>query len=514
MANNKHLLVAKTLKKTYIRLEINLYKLPKLIFFIYLRRIKKRKKMEIIGRTKEQQALLQYFESDKPEFVAVYGRRRVGKTFLIKEFFNNKFSFYTSGLIDATREEQLENFSRTISFYGNMPYPRAENWLEAFIQLIHLLENNKKKGKKVIFIDELSWLDTPRSGFMTGLEYFWNTWASARPEILLIVCGSATSWMINKLLNNRGGLHNRVTRRMAIEPFNLLECELFFKHKKVVLERKEIIESYMIFGGIPFYLNLFEKNLSLAQNVDKLCFAKNCELKDEFSILFSSLFKRSENHELIVKTLAKKKIGMTREEIINDTKLQGGGLTTVLEELEQCGFIRSYYAYGKLTKERLYQLVDFYSLFYLNFIKNNRQNDENYWTNLIDNAKHRAWSGYAFEQVCMQHIKQIRHKLGISGVVTYTASWRSKKSEPAAQIDLVIERNDKVINLCEIKYANEEFTIDKNLDDNLRHKRGAFKYETKTRKAVHQTMITTYGIKHNMYWNNIQSEVVANDLFM
>ena len=470
--------------------------------------------MEIIGRYNEQQTLQQYVESDKPEFVAVYGRRRVGKTFLIKEYFKKKFSFYISGLANATKKEQLENFNTTLTYYGKTPYPRSKNWTESFRQLIHLLEHSKKKGKKIIFIDELPWFDTPRSGFITGLEYFWNSWASSRPDILLIACGSATSWIINKLLKSRRGLHNRVTRRMLIEPFNLAECEDFFRYKKIVLDRKSIVESYMIFGGIPFYINMFEKGLSLAQNVDKLCFTKNGELKDEFLILYSSLFKNSEHHEIVINALAKKRMGLTRAKIIQETKIQGGGLTTVLEELEQCNFIRSYNAYEKKTKERLYQLIDFYSLFYLNFIKDSRRSDEHFWTNLIDNAKHRAWCGYSFEQVCMQHAPQIRQKLGISGVVTYSAAWRSKKSEPAAQVDLLIDRNDGIINLCEMKYSANEFVIDKKQDENLRNKKSAFISETKTRKAVHLTMVTTYGVKRNEYWNNIQSEVKMNDLFV
>jgi len=469
--------------------------------------------MEIIGRYDEKYALQQYVESDKPEFVAVYGRRRVGKTFLIKEFFKQSFSFYISGMANATKEEQLENFNATLTFYGKMPYPRVGSWMESFRQLIHLLEYNRKKGKKVIFIDELPWLDTPRSGFITGLEYFWNTWASAQPDILLITCGSSTSWMINKLLKNHGGLHNRVTRRMAIEPFTLAECEEYFLYKKIVMSRKSIVECYMIFGGIPFYFSLFEKGLSLAQHVDKLCFAKNGQLRDEFSILYSSLFKNPQHHELVVKTLAKKKMGLTRDEIIQGTKLQGGGLTAVLEELEQCHFIRSYHAYEKKSKKRLYQLIDFYSLFYFNFMKNNKPNDEHFWTKLVSNAKHYTWTGYAFEQVCLQHVSQIRQKLGISGMLTYSAAWRSKKSKPAAQIDLLIARNDGVINLCEMKYAEGEFIIDKELDENLRNKKSTFISEEKVRKTVHITMVTTYGVKRNEYWGTIQSEVKMDDLF-
>jgi len=470
--------------------------------------------MEIVGRYREQKTLQQYVDSPKPEFVAVYGRRRVGKTFLIKEYFKQSFSFYISGLLNSTKEELMENFNSALNFYGNVPYQRTKKWIEAFRQLIHLLEHSKKKGKKVIFIDELPWFDTPRSGFITALDYFWNTWASSRPDILLIVCGSATSWMINKLLKNRGGLHNRVTQRMSIEPFTLAECEEFFNNKKIVLSKKSIVESYMIFGGIPFYLSMFVKELSLAQNVDKLCFGKNAELKDEFSILYSSLFKNSENHELVIKALAKKKMGLTREEIIKETKLQGGGLTTILEELEQCTFIRPYNSHGKKSKECLYQLIDFYSMFYFNFIKNAGQNSENFWTNLINNAKYNAWSGYAFEQVCMQHAAQIKHKLGISGVITKSAAWRSKKTEQTVQIDLLIDRNDGIINICEMKYTEDEFVIDKKIDENLRIKKGAFVRESKTRKGIHLTMVTPYGVKRNEYWNNIQSEVTMEDLFI
>ena len=470
--------------------------------------------MNIIGRRDEQDTLQQYVESDKPEFIAVYGRRRVGKTFLIREYFKNSFSFYISGLANSTKGEQLENFNATLSFYGKTPYPRAKDWLESFRQLVHLIEYNKKKGKKVIFIDELPWFDTPRSGFITGLEYFWNGWASARRDILLIVCGSSTSWMTNKLFKNRGGLHNRVTYRMYLKPFNLAECEAFFEQKKIVLDRKSIVESYMIFGGIPFYINMFEKRLSVAQNVDKLCFAKNGALRNEFSILYSSLFKHHENYELVIKALAKKKIGLKREEIIQETKLQGGGLTTILENLELCSFIRSYNAYQKKTKDCLYQLVDFYSLFYLNFIQNARQSDKHFWTNFIGSAKHRAWSGYAFEQVCMQHAAQIRKKIGISGIVTYSAAWRSKQSAPAAQIDLLIDRNDGIISLCEMKYSDDEFVIDKKYDEILRNKKATFIRETKTRKGVHTTLVTTYGVKRNEYRHNIQSEATMDDLFL
>jgi hypothetical protein len=360
----------------------------------------------------------------------------------------------------------------------------------------------------------MPWLDTPRSSFIQALEYFWNSWASANPDIMLIVCGSSTSWIINKLIKNRGGLHNRVTRQIPIEPFTLQECEDFLKHNKIMFNRRQIVECYMILGGIPYYLEQLEKQFSLPQNIDNLFFKRGGVLRDEFTKLYASLFQHSDRYVKIVEALGKKRKGLTRDEIISASGYTDGGtLSKMLEELEQCSLIRSYNAYEKKTKDTLFQLIDFYSLFYLNFIKNAKQSDEHFWTNLIDNAKHRAWSGYAFEQVCMQHTAQIRQKLGISGIVTYSAAWRSKKSDPAAQVDLLIDRNDGVINLCEMKFAANEFVIDKKQDENLRNKKSTFICETKTRKAVHITMVTTYGVKRNEYWGNIQSEVTMSDMF-
>ncbi|MDR1973574.1 MAG: ATP-binding protein [Bacteroidales bacterium] len=468
--------------------------------------------MKIIGRIDEQNELQQYVESEAPEFIAVYGRRRVGKTFLIKEFFDNTFSFYATGLDKAETTKQLSNFNSALNKYGQIRYRTAKNWIESFEQLIHLLEHSKTKKRKVIFIDELPWLDTPRSGFITALEFFWNSWASSHPEILLIVCGSATSWMINHLVKNKGGLHNRVTRRMQIEPFTLCECETFLQHKKISMDRKSIVELYMIFGGIPFYLNMIEKKRSLPQNVDNLCFSKKGALKDEFSLLYASLFKNAVNHIKVIHALGKKTKGLTRSEISKASKMQGGGLTTVLEELEQCGFIRKYKPFEKRAKCALYQLVDFYTLFHLRYVKTHGAN-RNFWSSMTDNPQHRAWSGYAFEMVCLMHEYQIQQALGISGVLTETASWRSLETTPAAQIDLVINRNDNVVNLCEIKYAKELFTIDRKYANTLIEKKNAFIKETKTRKAVHLTMITTFGVTFNEHFNNIQSSVVMDDLF-
>lgn len=468
--------------------------------------------MRIVGRREEQRQLKSYRESERPEFLVVFGRRRVGKTFLIREYFSGEFGFQCTGLAGADKKAQLAGFNNALNKYGQQEYPLSDNWLTAFSQLIHLLENSAP-GKKVVFLDEMPWMDTHKSGFLTGLEHFWNGWGAGRSDLLLIACGSAASWLTKKVFQNRGGLYNRVTRRMHLLPFTLYECEQYFERAGVIFNRHQILEFYMIFGGIPYYLSLFDKSYSLAQNVDLLCFAGGAQLRDEFANLYASLFLHADRHREVVGALCRKNSGLTREEIIKATAFNNGGnLSLVLTELEQSGFIRSYRAFGKKERDKIYQLIDFFSLFYLKFMSPG-STDEHFWSNFSRTGAHNAWSGYAFELVCLCHLAQIKQKLGITGVQTETSTWRSSQSDPGEQIDLVIERGDHAINLCEMKYSAGEFAINKETDRVLRNKRTAFVAETGTKKALLQTMITTYGLKANLYSGNVQSEVSAEDLF-
>lgn len=470
---------------------------------------------DIIGRKIEIKLFSEYLNSGKAELVAVYGRRRVGKTFLIKHLFNQKFVFYFSGAENTSKKQQLFNFTTALNKYSGKQNPIVEDWQSAFVQLEQYLRSIKTKGRKIIFIDELPWLDNAKSGFLPAFEYFWNTYAAMQKEIFLVICGSATSWIMNKIIKNRGGLHNRVTRQILIEPFTLNETEQFLKSRKIILSRFQIAECYMILGGIPYYLEQLEKSLSLSQNIDNLFFKKNATLREEYSKLYASVFKSPGKYMQIIEALAIKRKGLTRDEIVKFSKISnGGGLTTMLEELELCGFISMNNNFTTKKNLQLYQLTDFYSLFYLDFVKGKRGTNSNYWSSLIDNGKHKAWAGYSFELLCQTHISQIKKALGISGVVSYTSGWRSQNTRNGAQIDLLIDRNDHIINLCEIKYSTKEFIVNKNYDENLRSKRGLFIDETHTKKSVHITMITTYGVKHNEYWNNIQSEVLLNDLFL
>jgi len=467
----------------------------------------------MVGREREIALFDEKYFSKKSDFIALYGRRRVGKTYLIREYFKEKTTFQLTGIADATLQDQLLNFQTAFNEQFPTTIEKPTSWIEAFQHIKKKIEKSRQK-KKVIFIDELPWFDTPNSKFIRALEHFWNSWASARKDVLLIVCGSAASWMINKLINNKGGLHNRVTARIKIEPFTLKECELYVKSKKMNLDKYQIIQLYMVFGGIPFYWDEVQKGLSASQNIDAICFSNNGLLRNEFSNVFKSLFLKAEKHILIVEKLATKSKGFTRNEIISETKISdGGGLSSILTELEESGFIKKYVPYNKKNRESLYQLVDFYTLFYLKFIKNTNFNDSNYWMKMIDSPKYRAWSGYAFEQVCMCHLDQIKKALGISGIETSTSSWRSKSSQNGAQIDLVIDRKDQVVNLCEMKFSINEFEIDKKYDADLRNKVGTFRSETKTRKSVFMTLITTFGLQQNQYSGNIQNDLTMEVLF-
>jgi AAA+ ATPase superfamily predicted ATPase len=465
----------------------------------------------LIGRRDELTQLRKFTESKSSSFVAVYGRRRVGKTFLIRNAVAS-FDFQVTGMANVNTATQLSNFQIALNQYDVISgeRPPAANWLEAFTRLTTLLES-KKSEKKIVFLDELPWLDTAGSGFLPALEHFWNSWASARTDILLIVCGSAATWIINKLLNSRGGLHNRVTDRIPLYPFTLKECELFFTSRGANFDRYQIIQLYMVMGGIPFYLSQVDPKLSAAQNIDRLCFTKSGILRAEFDNLYHSLFQKAERHVQIIGALSKKAKGLSREDLLKASKMpNGGGTTRILRELEESHFIRKYRSFGKMEKNSIYQLTDFYSLFYLRWIKDVALSDQNYWVSQLDTPNQNIWAGYAFEQVCLEHISQIKLGLSIGGMKTATSSWSGKTDTSGAQIDLLIDRADRVINICEMKFSIDPFAISKSYAEDLKRKIRVFKEVSKTRKAVHLILITTWGLVRNNYSDTL----VQNDLTM
>lgn len=470
----------------------------------------------LVGRKKEIALLNSVLQDDHSHFVAVYGRRRVGKTFLIRETFGYRFTFQHAGLSEGGMKEQMFAFTASLKDAGYEMKRKPKNWLEAFEGLKDLIRQSNEK-RKVIFMDELSWMDTPKSDLMMALENFWNGFASARKDIVLIVCASATSWMISKVVHNKGGLYNRLTEQIHLQTFTLKECEEYVQAAGLVLNRNQILQYYMIFGGVPYYWGFLQKGRSLSQNIDDALFAKNAPLKEEFKYLYASVFKKPEMHVKIIETLALKKVGMTREELIEASGISNSGdLTVKLEELESCGFIRKYYAFGMKKKNAVYQLMDCFTLFYFKFLKD-APTDEHFWSNQINTTAVNTWMGLAFERVCLEHVDQMKRKLGISGVLTEVNSWYCKadadKGIFGSQIDLLITRKDQVINLCEMKYSGSEYTVTEKVDRSIRHKISDLVRLTGTKYAIYPTLITTYGVVANSYSENLQSVITLDDLF-
>ena len=474
----------------------------------------------IIGREYEQHVLENIYNERESRLIAVYGRRRVGKTYLVKYFFQEKFDFFFTGSFETSMKVQLTLFANTLAEYSGIVRPLPKTWFEAFNQLKDYLSGIRKK-RIVVFLDELPWMDTPKSKFLTAFSYFWNKWASTVDGLKLIVCGSATSWMLDKIIGDKGGLYGRSSRSIYIAPFSLNEVERFLRLRKgIIWNRYQTLEAYMIFGGIPYYLDMLEKGIPFEQNIDNLFFRTGAPLRTEYEFLFRSLFKSSAVYRQVVEVLAKKSNELSLKEIKETLKSgDSGQLSKVLENLCKCDFIRKYSAYGKKEQGVIYQLTDLYCLYFLKFIGKRTGQDEHFWSNIKETARN-AWTGYAFEQVCLHHIEQIRAKLSIKGVLTNICAWSSPKQVdkdgtewPGVQIDLLLCRADHVIDVCEMKYCQSEFTLTKDYEKQLRERNDTFVHHTKTRDAIHTVLVTTYGLKENMYSGSIYATVTMDDLF-
>lgn len=456
---------------------------------------------------------MQCLLSKRPEFIVVYGRRRIGKTYLIREYFNNTFTFYTTGISGIKTKDQLRAFHESLCAYGHDNKDIPKDWFEAFMRLKELLTSNNVyrepiNHKKVVFLDELPWMDTARSDFKSALDYFWNSYASAQEDIVFIVCGSAASWIISNVLTDRSGFHNRVTRQLHLLPLTLGECEELMELNDIVMTRNQLIECYMVFGGVPHYLNLLDSRLSLAQNITELCFKEYGGLHNEYNKLFYSLFHKPEKHMEILAALSKKRDGLTRTELSCIKSIGGGSiLSKNLRELEECGFIRKYISSARKPNEKLYQVIDPFTLFSIQYINNQTLNS---WNEYINSPAYNSWKETAFEIVCLNHIKQIKASLGIQGIETKEFIWRSQLG---THIDLIIQRKDGVINLCEMKYTQVEYALDASEHDKILNRLASFRNEMNCKDAIHVTLICAGGYRYNKYSSIIQNIIVGEDLF-
>jgi hypothetical protein len=422
--------------------------------------------------------------------------------------------FSLTGAVKTSMRQQLLLFDEALRDWSGRDMPAAENWYEAFRLLKEHIRHLRSKKKKAVFLDEIPWLATQKSGFLAALDHFWNSFGATREDILLVICGSASSWIIDNVVRDRGGLHNRLTRRILVEPFTLAECERYYRFKGIDLNRIQIAQLYMVIGGIPYYMDYAEKGKSPEQIIDSLFFAKGAPLADEYANLYASLFKNPERHLRIIEELSSRMAGLTQQELFARLKTKpSGSLVKSLDELEQCGFIRRYREFTKRRSGYYYQLVDFYTLFYLKHVRGVLLPKPRYWQNLSRKGEWSAWNGLAFERVCAAHIEQIKARLGILGVNTEVSGWRSKNADPGAQIDMVLKRDDRVIDLCEMKFTEKPFSIGAAYDQELLYKRETFREETRIKDALHVVMVSASGLTEGSYRGTVQSLVTLDDLF-
>lgn len=455
----------------------------------------------LTGREKERAVLERAAASPTAEMIAVIGRRRVGKTFLIRSVFEGKIRFETAGVQNASLKEQLNNFHFRLKYsFGELAPPKApRTWQDAFFALTTCLERDASTHQNVLFFDELPWLAANKSRFLNAFSFFWNTWA-VQKKIIVVICGSAASWMLQKVINDKGGLHNRITKRIELKPFTLRETEAFLQSRHIHLERYQIVQLYMALGGIPHYLNEVEKGKSAMQTIQDICFSNTGILQSEFKRLYAALFDNPEQHIAIIRALAQKRSGMSRGEIIEATGLpDGGGTSVCLEGLEASGFISAYQSFEKKKKEMLYRLTDEYSLFYLKFIETRPDLDEDTWQTLSQTQIFKSWSGYAFENICLKHTPQIKKALSIAGIHAEASTFYQKGqgNEQGVQIDLLLDRSDNTINLFEIKFYAEALALDRKQAEALRQKRTLFKYYTQSKKHLFLSLLTPFGLLEN-----------------
>ncbi|MCW5590202.1 MAG: AAA family ATPase [Legionellales bacterium] len=483
--------------------------------------------MKITGRDREQKKLDEFYHSNRSEFMAVYGRRRVGKTYLIKNYFKTKdcVFFSTTGIDQGSFKTQRTVFCTELSrqLFHNIPIAIPTSWLKIFEILDQAINESKKKF--IIFLDELPWMTTPKSQLLETIEYFWNQHWSHTKKVKLIICGSLSSWIIRHVIENTGGFYHRVTFRLKIEPFNLSQTRSFLEiGSGINLTNAQILKLYSVMGGIPLYLEQIKKGRSADQLIDDICFNKEGLLFDEMEELVKSLFKNSSQYMDIIREIAKHRYGIDKRNLAKKVNIAyGGRLTTRLKELEDAGFIISFLPYQHKEKGIYYRIIDEYTMFYFSWIEPNIRSikrlssSSGYWLVKSKESSFQAWKGYTFESICYKHISEIVNTLNIpktSSVYSWRYAPQAKSKEFGAQIDLLFDRNDDAITLCEIKYTDKPYSIDKQYAGLLKNKIKIFQEKTRTTKQLFFIMVSANGIKKNKYSDElIDGLVTLDDLF-
>lgn len=478
---------------------------------------------KITGRKKEISELLDAYRKDQAQLVTIYGRRRVGKTFLVDEVLKGKITFRHAGLspVDESGKknllkDQLKHFYNSLLLHGMPKSKCPSSWLDAFFMLEKHLQGTDTGERQVVFLDELPWMDTPRSGFLTAFEGFWNGWGCHRDNLMVVVCGSANSWILDNLIHSHGGLYGRITKSIKLYPFNLKECEEYFRENSIIMSRYDIVQSQMILGGIPYYFNYFNKDYSFSQNIDALFWGENPKLDDEFDKLFASVFSNPEEMKRIVLTLAKRRKGYTRGEIAEQTGIDSSGnFTKMLKALVESNFVEKYFPFGESKRDAFYKLTDPFCLFYAKFLAGKKITDPYFWTNSQASGQITSWRGFAFEDLCFRHIWAIKEALGISGVSAEYSSWNldGNADSMGTQVDLLLKRKDNVTNLCEMKFYSDTFEVSKSFYRTMLTRLNLLTERLPKKYAVHPTLVTTFGLKRNEYSGIFNKVITLDDLF-
>jgi len=472
----------------------------------------------MIGRKVEVQKIHRLLDSRKSEFLAVTGRRRVGKTYLVDTVLRAHYCFSMTGVQNGNMQAQLANFAIKLSEYDGSFQPQSpKNWQYAMLMLKRYLQTLDTSKKQVIFIDELPWVHTRRSQFIAFLAHLWNDYLSKEKHFLLVICGSATSWITQKVINDPGGLHNRVTEIIHLSPFKLSETKAFLQEKRLHFSDQELARIYMTLGGIPFYLESLQKGESFASAIERVCFSPAGLLRNEYHNLYQALFTHADIHQKIVETLSSKPYGIQKIQLQQASGLaNSGSFQRALEELLISDFLVEQIPFGKRKRGSYLRLTDEYSVFYHRFIKQQKQYLPGIWQQLAASQPYKSWAGYAFESLCHKHITEIKTALGISAVYAEISSLYvpGSSDQEGFQVDLIIDRKDDAINLCEIKFHSKAYMINKLNYEQLVAKRERFIAYTETKKQVFLTFITNYGIIKNEYALEIvDAEVQLADLF-
>lgn len=465
------------------------------------------KMKRFVGRELELKKLRAIGEADEPSIVVVYGRRRVGKTELLEQAFRHRNILKFEGIEGLSEKDQYANAMRQLAKYVGedlLTKVQITSWSEFF----DLVARYTKEGTWTIYLEELQWLANYESKLLSELKYAWDNQFRRNPKLLLILCGSAPSFMLEKVVHSKA-LYNRSQHEIHLQELSISETKLFLKNRS----DREIFNAYLSVGGIPEYLKWVDKESSVFQGLCTHAFTSGSFFSREFEKIFTSSLANNKHYREIIETLSRCKF-LSREELAEKLKLTSGGtLSILLTDLEKCGFISKYCPYNLSNSSNVirYAIADNYLHFYFNFIRPIQSKIENGDYNEVPQSaikmdSYAKWLGFAFERWCRKYSRVIAKILGFSGVQYRSGAYFSRatnKKDPGYQIDLVFDRADKVYTICEMKYLQSPAGI-KVIGD-MERKLSFF--PNKGKNTIHKVLICNEGadtaVLNRVYFDHV-----------